>query len=563
MKHSLPRNRRRREAGIALVTALMITLITATLLAASLCVSMTSNELGWNQARAEAALQVADAGVNWELQYIAENAGQTTLSLLSSQPVASVGVTLKFPGENFPVKGANGTVPGYSNGQFFVYASNDAAGTTAWDGVTSPYYITSSGYVNGAWNRVQITSTASSVFNINASAALGSYGTSPTTVTVTGSGSSVVVSGSAAINGTVSTASGSSFTAPTAINSNTCTYSSGQFTSSNVTTGGSLCSNQAPVVYPTCASCIRKICGQPSLTDTQAYTWRSNNCSNSTGVYTYNNWTNSTTINTHNCTQVSGGCGTTLNNACWNNANTCPGTYNSGGYWWGWNWQPQSYAVQTLIFEPGDYYFTSAQLAYNCTCQLICDPQGAASGCTPGQVRFWLCPGSNPTSDSISLPIDCTCSNGSVYSCAGTAQQSNTTTDCTKCDCGQCRIYDCKDNCSCQFNRPSGCTDCWSNSISSDFNYCCGVYASTRQPDTTVSTTGGCQTNTVTTTNKGCTVSLCGCDTHRSHGCCKITGSCLCDKLSCQNSCTLNFQASSTCTTDPCCGGQCASWCQK
>jgi len=563
MKHSQPRIRRRREAGIALVTALMISLVTATLLAASLCVSMTSNELGWNQARAEAALQIADAGINWELQYIAENTGQSSITLLSSQPIAGLGVTIKFPGESFAIKGTNGTVPGYSNGQFWVYASNDSAGLTAWDGVTSPFYITSSGLVNGAWNRVQITSQASSVFNIYGSGALGSYSNSPTTITVA-SGGSVVASGPAAVNGTVSTGNGGSFTAPTAINSNTCTYSSGQFTSSNVASGGSLCSKQAPVVYPTCASLIRKTCSQPNYTDAQAWSWRSSNCNNSSGVYTYTNYASSSTISTHNCQRVSGGCGTTLNNACWNNANTCPGTYNSSGYYWGWYWENPTYAVQTLIFEPGDYYFTSVQLAYDCTCQMIIDPQAQASGGTAGQVRFWVYdPGSSPTSDSCSLPIDCTCSNGSVFSCAGTAQQNSTTTNSSNCDCGQFRIYYGKDNCTCQFNRPSSCTDCQSNTVSGDFNYCCGLYACSKQPDTAVSTSGGCQAATDDPTKHGCTVGLCGASNTRSSGCCKITGSCLCDKLSCQKSCTLNYQASVCCTTDPCAGGQISSWCKK
>ena len=154
MKHSQVRNRRRREAGVALITVLMISVATAMLLGASLCVTLTSSKLGWTQARAEAALQLADAGINSELQYIAQNQGQSMISLKSSQPLAAVGITLQYPGENFTVKGRPGTVAGYTGGQFFVYSSNDAAGTTAWDGVTSPFYITASGYVNKTWQNV-------------------------------------------------------------------------------------------------------------------------------------------------------------------------------------------------------------------------------------------------------------------------------------------------------------------------------------------------------------------------------------------------------------------------
>ncbi|MDR3688782.1 MAG: hypothetical protein P4L46_05325 [Fimbriimonas sp.] len=547
MKHLQPRIRRRREAGIALITALMISLITATLLAASLCVSMTSSKLGWNQERSEAALQMADAGINWELQYIAENSGQTNVTLMSSQPVAATGTTIKYPSESFAIKGANGTVPGFTGGQFWVYASNDTAGSTAWDGVTSPFYITSSGLVNGAWNRVQIKTQSSSVFNIYSSATTGSYSGDPTTITV-GGGGSVVATGPITVNGTVTTGSGSTISVPTGINSNGCTYTSGQLTTTHIQSGGKLCTNQAPVVYPTCASLIKKSCGHTEYSDSQAWSWCSNHCNNSSCVYTYKSGATDDTVSSHNCCQLTGGCGTSLSNSCWNNAGTHPGTYNSSGYWYWWWSSPPTYAVQTLIFEPGDYYFTSMQLAYDCSCEMVIDPEGYASGCTPGQVRFWVNdPGSSPTNDSCSLPITNTCPSG-------------TSTP----DCGKFRIYYGKDNCCCQFNRPSGCCDWQGNTITGDFEYHCGIYACTRQPDTTVSTTGGCTPNTtIDTTKHGCKIGLCGCDSNRSHGCCKITGSCLCDKLSCQNSCTLNYQASSYCGNDPCGGGQILSWCKK
>jgi len=227
MKHSQPRIRRHREAGVALLTVLMISMATAMILGASLCVSMTSSKLGWSQARAESALQLADAGVNSELQYIAQNTGQTLISLRSSQPVAGVGVTIQYPGENFPIKGRNGTVPGFSGGQFWVYSSNDAAGTVPWDGVTSPFYITASGYINNAWQRVQVSTQSGSLFNLYGTVALGSYTGDNTGVTVAG-GSNVVVTGPAGINGTVTTGSGGSITAPQAINANTCTNSTGQ-----------------------------------------------------------------------------------------------------------------------------------------------------------------------------------------------------------------------------------------------------------------------------------------------------------------------------------------------
>jgi len=546
MKHSQPRIRRHREAGVALLTVLMISMATAMILGASLCVSMTSSKLGWSQARAESALQLADAGVNSELQYIAQNTGQTLISLRSSQPVAGVGVTIQYPGENFPIKGRNGTVPGFSGGQFWVYSSNDAAGTVPWDGVTSPFYITASGYINNAWQRVQVSTQSASLFNLYGTVALGSYTGDNTGVTVAG-GSNVVVTGPAGINGTVTTGSGGSITAPQAINANTCTNSTGQFTSSNVASGGTLVKQPTPYVYPTCATIIKQACGHPEYSDDQAWSWRSTNNCNSSCVYTYTSSANDSSIKPQNCQRLSGGCGTTLSNSCWANANTKPGTYNSNGYNWWWWWQNPTQAVQTLIFEPGDYYFTSVQLAYDCTCEMVIDSQAYASGGTPGQVRFWCHdPGSSPTDDSCSLPITHLPASG----------QSSA-------DPGLFRIYYGKDNHCCQFNRPSNCTDWQGNTVTGDFEYVCGIYACSKQPDTVVSTSGGCTPNPNSDSTKhGCKIGLCG-QSSRSAGCCKITGSCLCDKLSCQGGCTLNYQASTRCDSDPCSGGKILSWCKK
>ena len=547
MKQSQIRIRRRRESGIALITVLLISVATAMLLGASLCVTLTSSKLGWSQARAEVALQLADAGINSELQYIAQNQGQSLISLKSSQPLAAVGVTIKYPGENFAIKGRSGTVPGFSSGNFWVYSSNDAAGTTAWDGVTSPFYITASGYVNKTWQRVQVSTQTTSLFNLYGTIALGSYNGNSTGVTVAPS-ASVVVTGPAGRNGQVSTGTGSTFTAPQAINANGCTYSNGQFTSSHVATGGTLVSCNQPYVYPTCAQIIKQACGHNEYSDDDAWTWRKSNCDNANKVYTYRSDATDSTIKASNCTKVVGGCGTVLNNADWNTCNTKPGTYDSSGYYWFWYWQNPTVSVQTLIFEPGDYYFSSVQLAYDASCEMIADTQAYASGGTPGQIRFWIYDkGSSVTDDCIQLPITNTLAAGE-----------------TDADCGRFRMYFGKDGHECQFKRPSGCKDWQGNTRNDDFEYHCGVYACSKQPDQIPASTGnGCQSNPSSDSTKtGCQVHLCG-QTSRSSGCAKITGSCLTDKLKCEGGCTLNYKASNYCNSDPCSGGKILSWCKK
>ena len=181
-----------------------------------------------------------------------------------------------------------------------MYSSNDAAGTTAWDGVTSPFYITSSACVNGCWQTVQIQSGTSSLFNVYGIFSLGDS-SSTSTVTVAAN-ANVSITGSAGINGTVSQGSSCSFTAPTAINANCRKHSTGQLTSSNLCSGGNLCQTQQPIVYPKTSDCCRNAFGcSASTTDSVAYsTCQAHSC-NTSCVYHYTSTANSSTINTTNC----------------------------------------------------------------------------------------------------------------------------------------------------------------------------------------------------------------------------------------------------------------------
>ena len=530
MKHKLINARRRREAGAALITAIMVSLCTAMLLAASLTVALTTSELGWKQSSSEAALQLADAGINSELQYIALNVSASTTTGRSSQPVVSAGVTVTLPNVSTAVLGRSGTVPGYSGGTYYVYSSNNAAGTVAWDGVTSPFYVTCSATVGGVWQTVQIQSSSTSLFNVYGIFALGSYPSAPTALTVAPS-ATVNVGGSAGINGTISKGSGCTFKSPCAINANCSGHSSGQFDSTCVSSGGQLCSVQPPLTYPRTATCCKNCFGlTASTTDAAAYSYCASHSCNSSCVYQYTSTATSSTISTHNCCPLSGGCGTKLNNNCFNNANTCPGTYTSDYWYW---WDPPTVAVQTLIFEPGDYYFTQCQLQYNAGCQMIIDPCAYASGGTPGQVRFWMYDPNSSTdgnpSDYCQLPITNTCAAGSSTP-----------------DPGQFRIYYGKDACTCTFTRPSNVTDWTGNTLNGDFNYYCGLYACTKQPNDTSSSVGTC------CAFQGCSTS--------SAGRCNLCGSMLCDKLSFSGCCNPTYVQSQTCTKDPCSGGSCNSW---
>jgi len=533
MKRSTVMNHKQRETGAALITALLVSVATALLLAASLAVAMSSDKLGWKQVDAQSALQLADAGVNSELQYIALNVSSPTL-LKSSQPTIFSGVTAILQATGQIVKGRPGTVTGYTGGNYYVYSSNDAAGTTGWDGLTSPYYITSSACVNGVWQTVQIKASSSSVFNVGGLITTGGDPCSPTSITVS-SGANVTMTGSAACNGKVSKGSGCSFKSPCAINANCGQFSDSRFDNTCVNTGGQLCSVTPPVCYPKTSDCCRKVFGcNDTDSDATAYTKCQQNSCNSTGVYQYNWWANDSTINTSNCCQFQG-IGTTLNNNDFNNANYKPGTWDN---WWDSN--PNTCAQQTLIFEPGDYYFSSMQMAYAANCEMVVDPCAYASGGTPGQVRFWVCDANSDTdgntNDYCQIPIKNTCA-------AGTSTP----------DPGQFRLYYGKDGGCCNFCRPDNIKDCNGNTVTGDFNYYCGVYSCTK-PATVTSSQSGC----TTTTTVGATVTFTG--TTSTSKCCNLCGSMLCDKCQYTGCCKPTYVQSQTCTKDPCCGGQVLQW---
>ncbi len=535
MKRSTVMNPRQRETGAALITALLVSIATALLLAASLAVAMSSNKLGWKQVDAQSALQLADAGVNSELQYIALNVSASTL-LKSSQPSVYSGVTAILQATGQIVKGRPGTVTGYTGGNYYVYSSNNATGTTAWDGITSPYYITSSACVNGVWETVQIQASSSSVFNVGGLISTGGDPCSPTSITVAPS-ANVTMTGSAACNGKISKGTGCTFKSPCAINANSDQFSDSRFDSTCVNTGGQLCSVSPPVCYPKTSDVCRKVFGcNDTDSDATAYSKCQQNSCNNTGVYQYNNawWSSDSSINTSNCCQYTG-IGNTLTCDDFNNANIKPGTWSN---WWDNN--SNTCAVQTLIFEPGDYYFTKAQIAYQANCEMVVDPCAYASGGTPGQVRFWVCDANSNTNgnttDYCQIPIKNTCPSG----------QSP--------DPGQFRIYYGKDGGTCTFTRPDSCKDYQGNTVTGDFNYCCGIYACTK-PATVTSSQNGC----TTTTTVGATVSFCGHSTD-STKCCNINGSMLCDKCQYSGNCKPTYVQSQTCTKDPVCGGQVLKW---
>jgi len=503
------------ERGASLLTVLMVAVCSAMMVGAALTLSMVSSRLGKDQADSQAAVLLADAGINSELQFIALNSGSATPDGLSSQPGIYPGVLATPPGQNSPVPGRPGTVSGYSGGSYFVSTSNDAASTAAWDGSTSPYFITSWAQVGKSWRRVQVRceTPSTSLFNQYGLFALACFPGNSNASILVNSGTVANVSGMVATNGQISVGNNASLTVSNAINADTAdSHNSGaQFTSGNLAPNGALASQSLPILAPTTATIIRNAFSLNSATsDNDAWAYVAAHNNNSTGVYQFKTTALTSVISLANCMRYPMS-GSTLSAQLWQSANAQPGT--TGKY-------------KTLIFEPGDYYFSAIQLAYDPGIGMVIDPCAYARGGRAGQVRFWCYSASKWAAYSFGIPITNTIAAG-----------SNTP------DPGLFRLYFSIDSGAFSLQRTQGAKNWQGQTLIGDWNYYCGIYACTRGPG---------QSNN---SNKGSQIALVG--TSNGQGAAVIQGSIIADQIS-FNGANVAFVQSQTTTSDPTAPGQAA-----
>ena len=517
----------RRERGVALITAIMFVGMTSLLVGASLSLSSTHYAKAWAEARSESALLLAEGGVNDELAQLAQSVGLP----VSSLPVATPGETAVYPGESHVVYGRKGTVSATDETYWVCTTANEwwrsGSAPQVWDGMAPTFWVTASAYVKGSWRRTEVQVSKQSLFGQYAIYTNGGDDNCTSSGVSLDSTANVTITGTSGTNGKVSCSSGCTLSCGSCLNANKGNCSSAQYTSSCVRAGSSLCTRNTPYTYPTCSSCLKQCCGLSSYSDSGAWTWIKNNCNNSAGMYTYRSGASSSTISASTCTRV-GYSGTTLRNFSSYN-------YYSNGVWDYCRSKPGTYGnVQTLVLEPGDYYFSSFQLSYDSGTELVIDPQAYASGGTPGQIRIWVYdPASNPTDDGVYMPIQMT-------TAAGT----------TTADPSLFRIYYGKDGNCLTFYRPSGCRDYLGNTLTGDFNFCGGVYAVTRTANTQ-----GCSTTV------GAQVKMIG-SSGSSNGSCHLTGSMMCDKCAFSGPCKVDCNASCGHKNDPPCGAKiCGSYC--
>lgn len=390
-------NYRHLQRGVALPTALIFCLVLSLFIGGSLLVSQTNYSLSFQQTRSEGAILLADAGVNDELRVIANGASSTTQAGFSSQPVDyhatnPNSATATYPGETHAIYGRPSTVPSWykpdPNGLyplasapyycFWVYATNDPTTNTPWDGKQNPFYIVSRAADDGNWRKVTATCRANSFFN--------QYG-----LFADGTGNAFVGNGNAQVD--VTGLLGTNGTNQLNHITGTTVYNAGGTTSlkASNTTSGTVLSNPSVVVFPTTATMLKRYLGVLADTDAQAYSILGGQ--------------NALHLSTPHVYQFKANVNQTLGNIT--SANVLPYTFSgnvldssSNGSWK----NATAFGGKTsLIFEPGDYYFTQLSASYMSGLQIFLDPQAFASGGTAGQIRFWV---ENPSPPANNAPAD-------------------------------------------------------------------------------------------------------------------------------------------------------------
>ncbi len=357
--------------------AVAIAVIAAMSLGVGLVLNSSYNRATYVKTDSEAALLLAEAGVNDELNRIsgAITSGQSV--------VASAPVTAK----DEPYAGRKGSVAG-ANGTYWVYSSADADGKVEWNG-TTPFYITCNAEVDGASRRVRIGGPNFPPFQSPfANFAVFGYdsASSSSRANVGLTGNAVVeITGVIGVNGRVDGGAGT-LTYTSGANYNIGSYSGTSHTQLN---GSQVYERSEKLVLPTVIDVVRQtIAATSKMTDTEAWAHLKANNNNAKGVKMWRNGTQAGAVMTPQTTisanwPTSGGGAYVLTNA-------------SGatlGRWESRNLAPGSSTKRTLIFPPGDYYFDEITLADNVNTELIIDTAGlTVAGGNPNRtpVRFFV-----------------------------------------------------------------------------------------------------------------------------------------------------------------------------
>ncbi|MEZ0324820.1 MAG: hypothetical protein ACAH95_02860 [Fimbriimonas sp.] len=370
----------RRNRGATLVTAIFATFGLSLFVGSTALYVSSTYSLAWSRANSEAALLLAEGGVNREMQFISKQ-----MQLMANPRSHSYQTQ---PGE--PYAGYPGTIDGMP-GKIWVYTTEPGT-TKPWKG-SGPAQITCTAVVGGpAYNgqsagpkvvrTLAVQTTPKSVFSAFAVFGLDGAGNGEQpAIGITG-GSKVTVEGNVGSNSRVQGGNGEiGFTR--AYNYNAAKNSGNQFA------GGSTYSIAAPLVVSTVTEVLLgTIPGKP-VSDPWDWLLKNNN---NDQIRQYN------------------AIGGTLTNSGTQKVNFSRAPMNMTnkflGTWTGVNFKPST-TKRVLIFPPGDYYLSDIDVDWDSTTEILIDnaglttPQGNNVEGKP--VRFWFSGGSKQ--DNLKLPL--------------------------------------------------------------------------------------------------------------------------------------------------------------
>lgn len=358
------RHARRFVSGATLVTALAVVLILALMIG-----GIGQLAVGhYSRARVEAeyakALQIAEAGINFELRYISDNQLSTTNPVAHQAGSAYTG----------SISGVTGT--------YQVWVTKDPDDGTAWS-PPQPMLIHAIGTVNGVSRRIVARGTRQSIFDI-----FTLYGIQ--SVNFNGQGS--IVGGDIGTNGEMDVVDPYSNVPPPGE-----IYLAGPGAEINKT-GTNVVLHPNPLEFPTIDEIIVR--DPPVGFGSSGWGWlTSNSPLNRSNQYVRTFASSGAALTP---------AGTVVVGAPWNG--TAPSSmvlrsnqFNSLGT------NPAT-GNKALILPPGDYFFTD--IALSGTRDLIIDNGGLTTG-TPGLVRIWMDGSNSP--DQININVTYTSTNASLF----------------------------------------------------------------------------------------------------------------------------------------------------
>jgi len=401
-----------------LITALIFTGVASLLIGGTLAYTSGHLSLSSTRRNSEAALQVAEAGINDELRRLTIRAQQGEAALKTYNDAF-----LSNPYETGqPYPGRTGTVKGVP-GRYWVISHNSRAATNVWDGERE-LWITGVGVVNGAMRRVQVGSNDMARRLFDEYAVFGVYG-DPTgnqaALGFTGQNNNVLVEGTIATNGYVGTGN-YNLTYTNAINYNTDALSgSGKSYAFPSTSETSTVGYRES--FPSVLEVARTIHNlSPTATEAEVVAHLKGLNHNGTRIrrmnVNYNNWPAVEAA----LAAVTGSAKDTLlpamnpkasdkwaffnksgnNKGWWNGVSSLTGITDSTGNAWG--------PVQIVIIPPGDYFFETMNLDDDMLTVTVVD-NGNVLGLVPNnadgsipQTRIWMM-GKSTNADYIRAPM--------------------------------------------------------------------------------------------------------------------------------------------------------------